>query len=122
MSEADRAGWPKLVQAAQRPVLKIGRKGSAATLPYYRPGGSRFTIFLVPARGTTCSGALAVQGMIPTNSLRSCVARGVIPMKTLGWAAIIYNVHDALTFSAVLMLIVGECTVTYIANRKPRGR
>jgi hypothetical protein len=41
-------------------------------------------------------------------------------MKTAGWAAIIYNVHDALTFSAALMLIVGECMATYIANRKPR--
>jgi hypothetical protein len=40
-------------------------------------------------------------------------------MKTLGWAAIIYNVHDALTFSAVLTLVIGECTATYIANRKP---
>jgi hypothetical protein len=43
-------------------------------------------------------------------------------MKTIGWAAIIYNVHDALTFGAVCLLIVGECTVTYIANRKPRSR
>jgi hypothetical protein len=43
-------------------------------------------------------------------------------MKTLGWAAIIYNVHDALTFFAVFMLIVGECTAAYIANRKPRRK
>jgi hypothetical protein len=42
-------------------------------------------------------------------------------MKTIGWAAIIYNVHDALTFGAVCLLIVGECTVTYIANRKPQA-
>jgi len=43
-------------------------------------------------------------------------------MKTIGWAAIIYNVHDALTFSAVFLLIIGECTVTYIVNRKPRRK
>ena len=43
-------------------------------------------------------------------------------MKTIGWAAIIYNVHDALTFSAVLMLIVGECTAAYITSRKPRRK
>jgi hypothetical protein len=39
-------------------------------------------------------------------------------MKTIGWAAIIYNVHDALTFGAVCLLIVGE----HIANRKPGRR
>jgi hypothetical protein len=39
-------------------------------------------------------------------------------MKTIGSAAIIYSVHDALTFSAVLLLIVGE----YIASCKPRRR
>jgi hypothetical protein len=43
-------------------------------------------------------------------------------MKTIGWAAIIYNVHDALTFGAVCLLIVGECIVAYMANRKPRSR
>jgi hypothetical protein len=43
-------------------------------------------------------------------------------MKTIGWAAIIYNVHDALTFCAVLLLIVGECTATYIANYQPRRK
>jgi hypothetical protein len=40
-------------------------------------------------------------------------------MKTIGWAAIIYNVHDLLTFSAVLVLIAGECLITYITHRKP---
>jgi hypothetical protein len=34
-------------------------------------------------------------------------------MKTIGWVAIIYNVHDVLTFGAVLLLIIGECAVTY---------
>jgi hypothetical protein len=43
-------------------------------------------------------------------------------MKTIGWAAIIYNVHDVLTFGAVLLLIIGECAVAYIANRKPKRR
>jgi hypothetical protein len=43
-------------------------------------------------------------------------------MKTIGWAAIIYNFHDALTFGAVLLLIVGECMATYIANHKPKRR
>lgn len=43
-------------------------------------------------------------------------------MKTIGWAAIIYNVHDALTFGAVLLLIIGECTAAYIANLKPKRR
>jgi hypothetical protein len=43
-------------------------------------------------------------------------------MKTIGWAAIIYNVHDALTFCVVLLLIVGECTATYIAKQKPKRR
>jgi hypothetical protein len=43
-------------------------------------------------------------------------------MKTIGWAAIILNVHDALTFSAVLALVTGECVVAYIANRKPRRK
>ena len=43
-------------------------------------------------------------------------------MKTIGWAAVIYNVHDALTFCAVLLLIVGECTATYIAHQKPKRR
>jgi len=62
--------------------------------------------------------------MIPTrNRLGACAeARGDCPLKTLGWAAIIYNVHDALTFFAVFMLIVGECTAAYIANRKPRRK
>ena len=40
----------------------------------------------------------------------------VLSWKTLGWAAIVYNVYDVLTFSAVLLLIVGECTATYIAH------
>ena len=43
-------------------------------------------------------------------------------MKTLGWAAIILNVHDALTLSAVVLLVVGECTATYLSNRKPRRK
>jgi hypothetical protein len=43
-------------------------------------------------------------------------------MKTIGWAAIIYNVHDALTFGAVLLLIAGECTAMHIANRRPKRR
>ena len=43
-------------------------------------------------------------------------------MKTLGWAAIIYNVHDALTFGIALALIVGECTSTYISHWKPKRR
>jgi hypothetical protein len=39
-------------------------------------------------------------------------------MKTLGWAAIVYSVHDAYTFGALVLLIAGELAVTRLAKRK----
>jgi hypothetical protein len=35
-------------------------------------------------------------------------------MKTLGWAAIVYSVHDAYTFGALVLLIAGEIMVTFV--------
>jgi hypothetical protein len=39
-------------------------------------------------------------------------------MKTLGWAAIVYSVHDAYTFGALVLLVAGELAVTQLAKRK----
>ena len=39
-------------------------------------------------------------------------------MKTLGWAAIVYSVHDAYTFGALVLLIAGELAVTRLAKPK----
>jgi hypothetical protein len=39
-------------------------------------------------------------------------------MKTLGWAAIVYSVHDAYTFGALVLLIAGELAITRLAKRK----
>jgi hypothetical protein len=41
-------------------------------------------------------------------------------MKTLGWAAIVYSVHDAYTFGALIVLIAGEVAVTQLSKRKPK--
>jgi hypothetical protein len=45
-------------------------------------------------------------------------------MKTLGWAAIVYSVHDAYTFGALVLLVAGELTAAYVSGRrvKPDGR
>jgi hypothetical protein len=43
-------------------------------------------------------------------------------MKTIGWAAIVYSIHDAYTFGALIVLIAGELALTYISNRKPRRK
>jgi hypothetical protein len=42
-------------------------------------------------------------------------------MKTFGWAAIIYSIHDAYTFGALVLLIAGELAVTWVSRRKPRN-
>jgi hypothetical protein len=39
-------------------------------------------------------------------------------MKTIGWAAIVYSVHDAYTFGALVVLIVGELAVTQLAKKR----
>jgi hypothetical protein len=41
-------------------------------------------------------------------------------MKTIGWAAIVYSVHDAYTFGALVVLIAGELAVTYASKRLRR--
>lgn len=43
-------------------------------------------------------------------------------MKTIGWAAIVYSVHDTYTFGALVVLIVGELAVTQLAKKKRPGR
>ena len=35
---------------------------------------------------------------------------GIARMKTIGWAAIVYSVHDAYTFGALVVLIAGACS------------
>jgi hypothetical protein len=40
-------------------------------------------------------------------------------MKTIGWAAIVYSVHDAYTFGALVLLIAGEIAASYLSRRKP---
>jgi hypothetical protein len=41
-------------------------------------------------------------------------------MKTIGWAAIIYTVHDAYTFGALCLLIAGEIGAAYLRKPAPR--
>ena len=43
-------------------------------------------------------------------------------MKTIGWAAIVYSVHDTYTFGALVLLIVGELVVTQLAKKRGPGR
>lgn len=43
-------------------------------------------------------------------------------MKTIGWAAIVYSVHDAYTFGALVVLIVGELAVTRLPKKKRPAR
>jgi hypothetical protein len=43
-------------------------------------------------------------------------------MKTLGWAAIVYSVHDAYTFGALVLLIAGEIAVTFVSRHRPQRR
>ncbi|SFN38036.1 hypothetical protein SAMN05216573_11268 [Bradyrhizobium sp. Rc3b] len=42
-------------------------------------------------------------------------------MKTIGWAAIIYNIHDAYTFGAVVLLIAGEIALACLSRRGGSG-
>jgi hypothetical protein len=39
-------------------------------------------------------------------------------MKTIGWAAIVYSVHDAYTFGALVLLIAGEIALTHVSRRR----
>lgn len=39
-------------------------------------------------------------------------------MKTIGWAAIVYSVHDAYTLGALVLLIAGELAVTHVSKRR----
>lgn len=39
-------------------------------------------------------------------------------MKTIGWAAIIYTVHDAYTFGALVLLVVGELAAAYVSGKR----
>lgn len=43
-------------------------------------------------------------------------------MKTIGWAAIVYSVHDAYTFGALVLLIAGEIAVSYVSRRRTSTR
>jgi hypothetical protein len=43
-------------------------------------------------------------------------------MKTIGWAAIVYSVHDAYTFGALVLLIAGEIAVTFVSRRRSQQR
>ena len=43
-------------------------------------------------------------------------------MKTIGWAAIVYSVHDAYTFGALCLLIAGEIAVSYVSRRRTLPR
>lgn len=43
-------------------------------------------------------------------------------MKTIGWAAIVYSVHDGYTFGALVLLIAGELAVTYVTRSTSRRR
>jgi len=39
-------------------------------------------------------------------------------MKTIGWAAIIYTVHDAYTFGALVLLVAGELAAAYVSDKR----
>jgi hypothetical protein len=58
--------------------------------------------------------------MIPTRlvALAKALARGDCPMKTIGWAAIVYSVHDAYTFGALVLLVAGELAAAYASGRR----
>lgn len=61
-------------------------------------------------------------GTIPTRTaLAKTLGAWGLFMKTLGWAAIVYSVHDAYTLTALLLLIAGEIALSLLAE-KPRPR
>jgi hypothetical protein len=39
-------------------------------------------------------------------------------MKTLGWAAIVYSVHDTYTFGALVLLVAGELAAAYVSGKR----
>jgi hypothetical protein len=39
-------------------------------------------------------------------------------MKTIGWAAIIYSIHDPLSFAALVILVAGELAAAHISKRR----
>jgi hypothetical protein len=40
-------------------------------------------------------------------------------MKTIGWAAVIFTVHDAYTFGALVLLIAGEIACSRLSKIRP---
>lgn len=42
-------------------------------------------------------------------------------MKTIGWAAIIYSIHDFWTLSALALLIVGELVLAWLSNASKKN-
>src|SRR5262245_7194762 len=98
----------------REPVFGMGKVPGRGYAPKMA-GCFRFTIALVTARGTTCNKASVAQGMIPKVFATVSWTLGIIPMKTIGWAAIVYSVHDAYTFGALVLLIAGEIAVSYVS-------
>ncbi len=43
-------------------------------------------------------------------------------MKTIGWAAVIYTIHDAYTFGALVLLVAGEIAAAHVAGRRRKYR
>lgn len=39
-------------------------------------------------------------------------------MKTIGWAAIIYTVHDAYSFGALVLLVAGELAAACVSGKR----
>lgn len=39
-------------------------------------------------------------------------------MKTIGWAAIIFTVHDLYSFGALVLLVAGELAAAYVSGRR----
>lgn len=39
-------------------------------------------------------------------------------MKTIGWAAIIYTVHVAYTFGALVLLVAGELAAAHVSGKR----
>jgi hypothetical protein len=103
-----------------------GQNAGGTATPPRRPGCSRFIIFLVPRARHHCSRASAAQGMIPDVYflLGSNSARWDYSYEDHRLGAIVYSVHDAHTFGALVLLIAGEIAVSYVSHRRssPRRR
>jgi hypothetical protein len=84
-------------------------------------GGS--TIFLVPALGTRAAG-LGWHRDDPNTKFAVCVRTGIVgivPMKIIGWAAIISHVNNAYSLGALLLLIAAEFACEYVKKRRRRS-